>query len=178
MDNTTQAPTWNDTTRKSAVGVTRAHVVLVAAPLFLYVNAYDVIRLLLLDESAAILASLADGMLALAAFFVLFIALAPVLVGIWARKRTVAQYLAELSIYDRFVATPLTASVSGSVFAFLAYGGVTGLLLLLAGNQSYGLMDFTVLLAALPISAALSYPISLFATRSVSRQVEFLAAQA
>lgn len=68
MDNTTHAATWNDITRKSAVGVTRAQVILVAAPLFLYVNAYDVIRLLLLEESAAILASLVDGMLVLAAF--------------------------------------------------------------------------------------------------------------
>lgn len=178
MDNTTSAATWTDSSRKSAVGIARTQCIHVFAMVLLYVNSYKAIRLVLLEESDAILATLADGVLLFAVASILYLALMPVIVGRWANKLTVAEFLNGLRIGNRFLSTPLTASVSASVISFLGYAGLKGLILLLAGKPSFGFMDFTIFLAAIPISVALSYPISHFATRSACRQIQILEAQA
>ena len=124
-----------------------------------------------------ILAMLTEGLLWFSAYLILYLVVSPLIVDISARKYGVSDYVNGFERLNWLVGTPLAATVSVSVGAFLMYGGVIGTLFFLFGTRSLEFSDYLVLLASIPISVALAFPIGFFVVRDANHQLEVLKAQ-
>ena len=169
---------WSAATKKSARRIYQGYILLGMTTVFLYIHSYEAIRLLVLGETETILAMLTQGLLLLIAVSVGMLCLSPFMVGIFARRNEVKKYVNQFEFLNRFIGTPLSATVSISVVAFLVYGGLTGTLLFFFGSQSFGILDYTVLLAAIPLGVAFAYPIGFLVLRGMKHHMDLLRAQA
>ena len=170
--------TWNGAALKSARRIYQRYILLSMTTVFLYIHCYKAIRLVVIGETEAILSMLTQGLLPLIVVSVGLLILSPFLRGIFARRNEVSKYVAQLEFLNRFLSTPLSATVSVSAVAFLGYGGITATLLFFFGSQSYGFTDYTVLLAAMPLAVALAYPICFLVLHGMKDHMDLLRAQA